>query len=81
MAGAEPAFAAASALNVKMRASMKYVAALALQKLGRFDEAKRGAQSALDLDTSGSQIDAGMRTTLQSIAEGHVVQSARTQAG
>ena len=53
--------------------------ALALQRLGRFDEARGLSRSALDLDSSGSQIDTEVRSLLEAMAAGRVIHSPRTR--
>ncbi|MEO8011312.1 MAG: serine/threonine-protein kinase [Dokdonella sp.] len=77
MADEEPRFAETSALNVRTRAQMKNVATLALLQLGRFEECRQWARSALALDPSADRIDAQLRTELQSIADSDDAKLAR----
>ena len=70
MADEEPRFAAAADRNIKMRATMNAVAALALQRLDRTEEAKALADTALALDPSSTKIRPRTRTALLAISDG-----------
>ncbi|WP_395683058.1 protein kinase domain-containing protein [Dokdonella sp.] len=68
MAAAEPDFSRASPQNVRTRVAMKSVAAAALAKLGKADEARSLARSALDLAQGSKGIDREVLKSLHATA-------------
>lgn len=67
---AEQAFSEASPQNVKMRVTMKHVAASALARLGRGGESRRAAAAALQLAGSNTKVDPEVVATLKRLAAG-----------
>ncbi|HEY6942135.1 protein kinase domain-containing protein [Dokdonella sp.] len=70
IADAERAFSEASPQNVKMRVTMKHVAASALARLGRSDESQRAAAEALQLAGSDAKVEPEVIATLKRLAAG-----------